>query len=221
LASRPAGVTQVTNPLPTQDADDPEQLDGARRNAPLTIRTLDRIVSLRDYEDFARAFAGVAKALAIRSAESQARGVTLIVAGPQGEPLPPSSTTYQYLLAALQAGGDPYVPLMLVSYTPVTFRLVAALHPDPSRDPDQVLAAVEAALRARFAFDSRDFGQAVSVGEIFEVAQSVAGVVAVTLAQLYRSDEAPGPPPPQGLLVARNPTELLTLDAAPLGLGTF
>ena len=57
LLSRPLGVKGVTNPLAAGGAQDPEQLGDARANAPLKVLTLDRVVSLRDYENFARAFA--------------------------------------------------------------------------------------------------------------------------------------------------------------------
>src|SRR5262249_37618403 len=56
LMARPLGVKGGTNPLPPGGAADPEQLAQARDNAPLTVLTLGRVVSLKDYEDFARAF---------------------------------------------------------------------------------------------------------------------------------------------------------------------
>ena len=64
LLTRPLGVKEATNPLAASGGDDSELLVDARRNAPLTVLTLERAVSLQDYEDFSRAFAGVAKALA-------------------------------------------------------------------------------------------------------------------------------------------------------------
>ena len=53
LLSRPLGVKGVTNPLAASGAQDPEQIDDARANAPLRVLTLERVVSLLDYEDFA------------------------------------------------------------------------------------------------------------------------------------------------------------------------
>ena len=61
----PPGIRTVNNPLAASAAA-PENLDDARTNAPLTVLTLDRIVSLRDFEDFSRAFAGVGKAQAVQ-----------------------------------------------------------------------------------------------------------------------------------------------------------
>src|SRR5262249_40206610 len=48
LMTRPLGVKGVTNPVAAAGAADPETLDGSRRQAPLTVTTLDRLVSLRD-----------------------------------------------------------------------------------------------------------------------------------------------------------------------------
>jgi hypothetical protein len=76
LLTRPLGVKGVVNPLPTTGAADPESPDDARRNAPLTVLTLDRIVSLQDYEDFARAFAGVGKSKATRVWRASRRSST-------------------------------------------------------------------------------------------------------------------------------------------------
>jgi hypothetical protein len=56
------GLKSVTNPAGAAGGADPESLDQARTNAPNTVRTFGRIVSLRDFEDAAREFAGVAKA---------------------------------------------------------------------------------------------------------------------------------------------------------------
>ena len=43
-------------------AEGPEQLADARRNAPLTLLTFERVVSLLDYENYARAYPGIGKA---------------------------------------------------------------------------------------------------------------------------------------------------------------
>ena len=47
LQSRPLGVKGVINPLPATGAGDPEKMEKARSNAPLTVRTLDRIVRVK------------------------------------------------------------------------------------------------------------------------------------------------------------------------------
>ena len=65
LQSRPPGLRGVNNPVAASGGADPESLGSARSNAPLAVLTLDRIVSLEDYQNFAAAFAGIGKALAV------------------------------------------------------------------------------------------------------------------------------------------------------------
>ena len=116
LLSRPLGVTGASNPEPATGGEDPETTDRARTNAPLTVLTLDRAVSIRDYEDFARAFAGIAKAHALWIPSGPARGVFLTVAGELGAAVPETSDTFANLQEALRLYGDPLMPLVLKSY---------------------------------------------------------------------------------------------------------
>jgi predicted phage baseplate assembly protein len=58
------GIKSVVSPLPATGADEPEVIENIRSNAPLTVLTLDRIVSILDYENFASAYAGIGKARA-------------------------------------------------------------------------------------------------------------------------------------------------------------
>ncbi|HSW27205.1 MAG TPA: hypothetical protein VLJ62_30900, partial [Burkholderiaceae bacterium] len=62
LASRPLGVNEVRNPLRSSGGADRESVDQIRRNAPLAVKSLDRLVSTPDYADFACTYAGIAKA---------------------------------------------------------------------------------------------------------------------------------------------------------------
>jgi hypothetical protein len=64
LRAMPLGLRGVTNPVPARGAEGPERLADARRNAPLTLLTFERVVSLLDYEDYARAYPGIGKARA-------------------------------------------------------------------------------------------------------------------------------------------------------------
>jgi predicted phage baseplate assembly protein len=221
LLTRPLGVKAVINPKAAAGADDPESLDDARRNAPLTVLTLDRAVSLQDYEDFASAFGGIAKALSTWTWDKQTRRVLLTVAGPNGLPVDP--TTSDYLLKALQAAGDPFVNVQVKSYRPAFFKLAGTLIVSQDALPDKVLTAVEQVLRTQFSFDARAFGQPVMLSEVIAAIQNVAGVVAVDLDKLHRADVLPTL---QSRLLAALPetggdgdvasAELLTLDPAPL-----
>ena len=226
LLSKPLGVREVINPLAASGADDPETMDDARDNAPVTVRTLDRTVSLLDYEDFARSFIGIAKALASWSWDGQTRRVFVTVAGPNGAEVKESDGLHQRLLKALKEAGDPFIDVVVQSYQPVTFRLKLKIKVDPDHLEDIVLADVEATLRAAFAFGMRNFGQQVALSEVIATAQQVSGVVAVDVDRLYRSEPPNDDPVDHARLPAALPilsadgtmraAELLTLDPGPL-----
>lgn len=225
LLTRPLGLKEVVNPLPSADGKDPEVLADARRNAPLTVLTLDRVVSLRDYEDFARAFAGVYKAHATWTWFHHTRGVFLTIAGFQGGPL--SVAGRKTLKDAIARWGDPFVPVAVENHDPASFRAGLRVKVDPDRERERVLRAVDAALRRDFAFEERDFGQAVTLAELTAAAQRVRGVVAVQVVALYRAGTAPAAELPERLPARAPlpgergnvlPAELLTLAPGPLDL---
>jgi predicted phage baseplate assembly protein len=184
LQTRPLGVRGVTNPVAATGGADQELLDNARQNAPLKVLTLDRIVSLQDYEDFARAFGAVGKAQAVALWSGETRIVHITIADAQGHSIASTSTTYTSLLAAIRLYGDPTQQVIVQGYTPRTFSLAATLTLDPRYDPDAVRAQVHGALTSAFSFAERDFGQPVTAAEVVTLIQGVAGVIAVDLTML-------------------------------------
>jgi hypothetical protein len=232
LPARPLGVRATANPLAASGATDPEAITDIRRNAPLGMMTLDRIVSLQDYQDFARAFQGVAKALATWSWTGLRRGVFVTVAGADGAALAESGQTYINLLSAMRVAGDPHTPLRVQSYRQAFFQIAATIVIAPDFETPTVLAAVESRLRAVFSFDARSFGQPVTLSEAIATIQSVAGVVAVETTQFFRTEDVDVNGLPRGdlppALAAAAPeiggdgtplaAELLTLDPRPIGL---
>jgi hypothetical protein len=202
LLSRPLGVKSATNPEAAAGGEDPEVLADARRNAPITVLTLDRAVSILDYADFARAFAGISKSMAMWIGGGVSRGVHLTVAGIGGAAVQEGGFTHQALLDALRAYGDALLPLTLQSYASATFELEARIKIDPLYVAEDVLADVESALRTAYAFDARDFGQPVTFDEVLATTHGVAGVVAVDVNRLHRSGVAPNPRPEPRLFPA-------------------
>ena len=188
LMSRPLGVKGVTNPLPANGAADPETLDGARLNAPVTVLTLGRIVSLEDYQDFARAFAGVGKAQAVALWDGQSQVVHLTVAAADGTPLDPTSMLYQSLTQAILEASDGIERVRVDGFQPRKFRVEGTLTIDPTLEAAPVLAAATAALQDAFSFARRSFGQRVTSAEVVTVLQSVPGVLASNLTTLVALD---------------------------------
>lgn len=225
LLSRPLGVSEVVNPEPATGGEDGELLERARENAPLTVLTLERAVSITDYASFARAFAGIDKAHALWIPAGPAQGVFLTIAGVDGAVVPPSGATFASLGAALRSHGDALVPLHLHNHLGVRFRVRLSVKVLASHEIDPVLQALDAALRAHFSFARRQFGQTVSVDEVAAVAQAVAGVQAVHVTRLHRVGQAPGLLPrlfaalPVASLTGQPlPAELLTLADEPVEL---
>jgi predicted phage baseplate assembly protein len=193
LQSRPLGIRDVVNPVPATGAEDPEGLDDARGGAPLTVRTLERIVSLQDYSDFARGFSGIGKAEAVALWDGRSRLVSLTIASASGEPVQESSALHENLAAAVSGFSAPFEPFRISSFQPVYFNVAAKIGVDPVHLAATVLAAVSAALLEAFSFARRSFGQAVTAAEVVAVIHTVAGVVAVDLDALYRvTDDASG-----------------------------
>ena len=194
LLTRPFGLRAVTNPLSSTGAADPETIDQARPNAPTSVKTIDRIVSLEDVGDFAAASAGIAKAAASWVWNGFRYVACVTVAGIGGAPVPQGSDQYASLLGAMVNAGDGTLPLTLCSYVSVTFTVAATITPDPALDSGDVLAAVKAALAAAFGFAARGFGQPVFASEVITTMQDVPGVVALTLDDLnYSGTVSSGP----------------------------
>lgn len=230
LLSRPYGVNGATNPAAASGGQDAESGDAARTNAPRTVLTLERAVSVQDYEDFARSFAGIAKAHAVWIPAGPGRGVFISLSGEKGAAVADNSDTYRNLLASLRQYGDPLLPLRLSSYRAATFKLRVVIKIAVEADIDLVRAEADAASRAAFSFEERRFGQMVSVDEVMAVLHSVTGVEAVNVVHLYRPDEDATPRleprlfarlPEASLSALPQPAELLLLDAGQIELGVM
>ncbi len=115
LATRPLGLKGVANPAAALGGTDAEGEDSARRSMPIATRTLGRVVSLLDYEDFALAFAGIAKAQAAVLPLRGGRTIVVTVAAEDGAPIDSASPVWNNLLAALHAAGDPLVKVQLLA----------------------------------------------------------------------------------------------------------
>ena len=186
LKTQPLGIREVNNPLSASGAADREPLAEAKVKAPRTVRTLDRIVSLRDFEDFTRTFAGIGKAQAIALWTGNAQIVHLTIAGAAGDAVLPESALYQNLLAAIDAARDPVQRVQVDSYQPLRFNLEAKLLIDPRYEVKTVIAKVRSALLQTFSFDPRAFGQTVTAAEAIATLQPIEGMIAVDLDALYR-----------------------------------
>ena len=183
LLDRPLGVKGVANPTPASGGVDPEPEEDARESIPLGARTLGRAVSLLDYEDFARAFIGVAKAHAAVLTLRAGRTIVVTVAFTGGERL-------EDLGEQLKKYGDPRVQVVVLAATSETFRLELKVAVDAAYETDMVLADVEWALRSAYSIDARALGEPVFASDVVAVAHTAAGVLGIDLDLLYKGTVA-------------------------------
>jgi hypothetical protein len=184
LQSKPFGVRGVTNPLNASGGADPEKMSNARDHAPLTVRTLDRIVSVDDYQDFASAFAGIGKAQAVDLWSGEHHLVSLTIAGSDGKPIEDDKFLENFS-DALDAARDPAQQVKVTSFDQLLFDLTTKVAVDRHYIVDDVFSDIQAALVDAFSFARRGFGQPVTAAEVVTVIQKVPGVVFVDLDYLF------------------------------------
>jgi predicted phage baseplate assembly protein len=194
LRAMPLGLRGVTNPLAAAGAEGPEQLADARRNAPLTLLTFERVVSLLDYQDYARAFPGIGKAHGDVLWVDGASRIFLTVAGATGGP--PGDDILANLIGSIAAASDPSQRFDAGTFAQRYFSCKARVAVDPRYVAADVLAAVSTALRAGFGFEARDLGQSVTAAEVVTLIHTVPGVLAVDLDELlpYPADPVSADP---------------------------
>lgn len=179
LQTRPQGIKGVVNPLRASGGAGRESRDLARENAPLSVLALERLVSVSDYADFSRRFAGIAKATAVQASDGTRQLVFLSIAGVDDAPIDKDSDLYRNLLLALRRHGDPDQPVRVESRELVALVLSANIQLLPDYHWEPVASAVRAQLLDQFGFQRRRLGQPALRCEIVAVIQAVAGVAYV------------------------------------------
>jgi hypothetical protein len=216
LATRPLGVKEVLNPQRASGGADPETRDQARRNVPVAVLALGRLVAVRDYADFARVFAGIGKASAAALSDGRRRVVHLTVAGADDVPIDRASELYRNLLLALARFGDPGVPVQVDPREAVFLFVAARVKVAADYLWKDVEPRVRAALLLAFGFDRRGLGEDVLLSQVISTAQAVEGVDYVDVDLLDGVSE--GDAATVETLAAR--LEALAASAAPSAPGT-
>lgn len=183
LLSRPPGLREATNPSAAEGGADPETIEQARDNAPASVRTFGRIVSLEDFASLATASGEIAKAEASWVWRGLERCVHLTVAAQGGGSL--SSKAMARLHAALTAARDPNHVLLVGQALAVPVTVKAKLTVLPSFVRDSVLAAARTRLLDHLSFAKGELGRSLHASRVITVLQSVDGVDAVDLDALH------------------------------------
>jgi hypothetical protein len=170
-------IEALAQPLPSGGGADREGHADLRVNAPATLLTLDRAVSLSDFAQLARSHASVWQAGAFRLppglGQRERIEVVVVVAG-SGPLLPALQAELEaFLLARAQPG----VNVSVLDHTPLTFQLEVSVRIRTAAfDGQSVAEAVLAALNGAFSAQTRQLGQPLYRGEVYRVVDGVAGV---------------------------------------------
>jgi Baseplate J-like protein len=181
LATQPGGVQSVINPLPATGGADPDTAGQARVNTPLAVKALDRLVSVQDYADFSRSYAGIGKAASVKLSNGRRQVVFVTIAGAEDIPIALNSDLYQNLVQALQLFGDPHQPILVGVRNLKLLAISAGIEVLPDYQFEDVEPNVQAALLKTFSFDQRNLGQTAFLSEAVSAMQGVEGVAFVNV----------------------------------------
>ena len=187
--TRPLGVKSVINPLPATGGADREDRDQARRNAPMAVMALDRLISVQDYEDFARTYAGIARTSAVRLTDGRRQIVHLTIAGADDIPIAPTSDLFINLRQALRQFGDPYQQIQIAVRQLKLLLISAKVRLQPDYQWESVEPKIRAALLKKFGFAERELGQDALASEALSTLQAQAGVAYADLDTFDAVDE--------------------------------
>ena len=199
------GVAGVSNPVPAEGASDAETLDDMRSAAPQSIRTLDRVVSLADFEAFAKSYRGIGKAIATELHVGMRTVVCLTIATTGLTSPTAGSDVIESLRAALATVMPPGRGLRIEGFTDLTANVTIALAIDPAFRRADVEAAVRATLASSFGRAARNFAEALHRSVILATVHKVEGVIAATL-QVFVLTAAGSPPESEGRLFCPGPS---------------
>jgi hypothetical protein len=186
---RPLGVSGVVNPIEASGGADPESIHDARKNIPVSLQAMGRVVSVEDFANFARTFAGISKATAKLLSAAGIRFVHLTIGGSGDIPIDSRSDLYRNLVESLRKYGDPYQPFVVGIRGRIVITGAARVRVSSDHLWSLVAPKVRAALIETFSYDRREFGQPVFPAEVIAAIQNVPGVEYVDLDELKGVDE--------------------------------
>ena len=176
LMTKPLGVKEVINPLRASGGANRETGDQARKHVPLAVKALDRLVSVQDYEDFSRIYAGVGKAHSVELSNGRQQIVHVTIAGAEDIPIDQNSDLFKNLRRTLHDFGDPHqaIQLAIRELKFIVLQAGVAILPDYQWEP--VITQLREHLLDAFSFERRELGQSIALSEVISVMQSVRGI---------------------------------------------
>ena len=187
-----SGLT-VTNQSAAAGGEDPESTDSIKVNAPLSLKSLNRAVSLSDYASLTLQVSGIAKA----NATSEAYSSVIVYFAPFGDRgVESDNVTPTAIFSALRTNVANYlqgkapantsVTIAPPSYVAVDIKLAVTVLPQYRQSSIQ--AAVTSAINEILAFDNVLFSDRISLQYLMRTIASVPGVDFTEVQLLRRND---------------------------------
>lgn len=195
----PAGLTVlnqdilITGDGAATGGADAESTNSIRINAPLSVRSINRAVSLSDYSYLAVQVSGVSKAI---SRADVYTSVTVYLA-PTGDPgVANDNVTPTTIFNNVATAVDAYLVDKAPANTTITFqppkyvgvKLEVAITVSPQASQSSVTNAVKAALVNLFAYDNVLFNDTIYVSDVYNTINSVSGVANQRITKMVRAD---------------------------------
>lgn len=183
----------VSNQNAATGGADPESTDSIRINAPLSVRALNRAVSLKDYSELVLQVNGVAKAISKADVYSS---VTIYVApfgdrGVESDNTTPtalfstlSNTIGEYMID--KAPANTTITLQPPFYVGVTLYINITILPQYRQS--LVKTAAESAVYELFDFDNVVFADRITLQDLMTVLSSVSGIAYAQVPLMVRTD---------------------------------
>lgn len=169
-------VAAVHQHLDATGGNDREEVSSLKAQAPSSVLTLERAVSLADFAALAARQASVwqARAFALPTGGGRHASLEVVVVPAGGGALGPVAADLERFLLAHALPG---IDLVVSAYEPRPFHLDVEVEVDTAAfHPDTVRESVEAALLDAFSLRRRGLGTDLFASEVYAVVEGVAGV---------------------------------------------
>ena len=179
LTSRPLGVKGVINPLPASGGADRDGPESIRANAPLAalvLSPLSRLVSISDYEYFARRFAGIGDAFATRLSDGAYECIHVTLAGTDNIPLSADDALVTSLATAFADFGNPALPVVIAVRELIALFVQARVVLQADADEDTVVPEIRRRVLHAFSPARRRLAQPAYLSEVTTAIQQAPGV---------------------------------------------
>ncbi|HEU0084759.1 MAG TPA: kelch repeat-containing protein [Bradyrhizobium sp.] len=213
-----AGIKSVLNPVAATGGINPPLRSDLRRQIPIGVCDLGRIVTEDDMRTFLlnRPEVGAATLSTAPTAENAALTARTLItlAGLQNSVPDMTSSTFVSLTTAFRtalASGSA-LPCDLLPYEPLPFKVTGTFTANARADPQKVEDKITALLRAIYDITAMRFHEAVRATDICaEIRKSVPGIEAVTVTKLWAPTREPMLPTDSGEVSAAKPVQPMVL----------